>query len=66
MGLGLQASDGICLVSLSQHDGKRLVVLPASRQVDVGVQEITDQRIRKGGVHYRDGRWKRGKERERE
>ena len=42
VGLCLQASDGICLISLPQHDGECLVVLPATRQVDVGVQEITD------------------------
>lgn len=39
--LRLQASDGVTIVSFSQHDGKGLVVLPASRQVDVSVQEVT-------------------------
>ena len=42
MSLGLQASDGVCFISLPQHDGKCLVVLPPSCQVDVGIQEITD------------------------
>ena len=42
VGLGLEASDGVRLVSLPQHDGKCLVVLPASSQVDVCVQEVTE------------------------
>ena len=55
VGLGLEASDGICLVSLPQHDGKGLVVLPAPGQVDVGVQEVTEggrERERSIGKQY--------------
>ena len=46
--LGLQTSDGISLISLPQHDGKCLVVFPASGQVDVCVQEITERRVYRG------------------
>ncbi len=39
--LCLETSDGITIVSLLQHNGKCLTVLPASSQVDGCVQEIT-------------------------
>ena len=41
VGLCLETSDGVPVVSLPQHDGKGLVVLPTSSQVDMGVQEVT-------------------------
>ena len=50
VGLCLEASDGVGLVSLPQHDGKRLVVLPATGQVDVGVQEIAEYGREQVGV----------------
>lgn len=44
----LQASNGIRLISLPQHDGKCLVVLPATSKVNVSVQEITGEQEGRG------------------
>lgn len=48
VGLSLQASNGIRLISLPQHDSKCLVVLPATSQVNVSVQEITGEQEGRG------------------
>ena len=37
---GLQASNGVRLISLPEHDGEGLVVFPTSCEVDMGVQEV--------------------------
>ena len=42
MGLGVEAGDGIPLLPLPQHDSKGLVVPPATSQVDVCIQEVTN------------------------
>jgi len=42
MGLGVEASDGIPLLPLPQHDSKGLVVPPATSQIDMCIQEITN------------------------
>ncbi len=44
MGLGLETGNGVTIISLPQHDGKGLVVLPTPRQIDVSVQEIAARR----------------------
>ena len=43
MGLGVEASYSVSLLSFPQHDGKGLVVSPPSCQVDVGVQKVTNR-----------------------
>ena len=50
VGLGLETSHSVSLISLPQHDGKGLVVLPATSQVDMGVQEVTVEGGREGGM----------------
>ena len=50
MGLGVEASYSVSLLSFPQHDGKGLVVSPPSCQVDVGVQKVTNGGQERGQV----------------